>query len=95
MIKFTPFTADDWLGLLGCERFADGAEPRSGTLKYLSGEEALVVLDAHGITVMGLGGDEGEWRFNLRLPVQAVEDVAQILLTDVANEQQLKDIGFR
>jgi hypothetical protein len=58
MIALRPFSELDWFGFSGAESFADGSVPLIGTLA-VDGDEATVVLDAHGLSLMWVF-DEGD-----------------------------------
>lgn len=51
---FRPFSANDWLGFAGAERFADGSEPiiAEGRFTLAAQRDWLLVLDANGGCLM-------------------------------------------
>lgn len=71
---FRSFRKDDYLGLAGAERFADGTEPMISTGERDGvGEVAFMVVDANGLNCF-INGDEEkqEDAFEMRLDLEGM-----------------------
>lgn len=102
MIKFTPFTEDDWQGFAGAEGWnceessTEPAEgPRIGEIE-LNGSSCNVILDKNGIWIhFEQDNEPREICFKIWLPsATAMEQAAQIMLAEVTTLSQLEEIGF-
>jgi hypothetical protein len=98
--KLRPFTKEDWYGLAGAERFPDGTEPLIGEVAVINWPEleefgpekgqslskATLIVDARGVSLMGI---EGEYSKDIQDKNQAVAAANQLLQQTPVDVSQL------